>query len=528
MKMVRKVVSCCMALVLCMTTLFTGTVVYATESNAGDMARDSVVYSSESELFAAMRAIYKEQHKDVYKFEVTNELLAQVCYFDTIYNQYMFDARSMFYFNGDQNNIPANEGDYLEQNYYGSTSTCVMGNTIEIDARGAKYCTTLAQETAFESKLASLFASGGALSHVKNLSASEKVVACMDYIRANVKGETSYAPLRHTAYSALCEGTATCQGFSLLLYRMLREVGITNRILMGTDAAAHTYNIVLIDGKYYYCDPSAYVILKGSNSFSPAQLQEHYQTDAFKNNILSRISASDYPVKTTTETPPANTGNNNTETNSGNADAGASNNGNDNTNTNTNTNTNNNKPNDNQASSENTNPESNAEVVEYEILDGADSTYNTYQPSDEGLFLRAAGEIEKFVSVEVDGQIVDSKHYTVKEGSTIIIFTKEFMATLAEGEHIVKFNFTDGFANAKITVAVEEVATETVTEEIAEEETEESTELISEEKDKDNGSMTWIWVVIIIVIVVAVAAGVVFYMKKKQENGGTEESKVAE
>lgn len=507
MKTMKKLTSSCIALALCIAMLLTSTVVYATEPNAGDMARDGVVYSSETELYSAMRAIFKEKQTGSYKFDVTEELLQKVCTYDTGYQTYMFDFRRMFDFYGDQTSIAANEGDYLEQQRYWNISTGVNGTTIEIDTSGTKYCNTVAQESSFERKLSSLFASGGALAHVKSLSASEKVVACMDYINANVRSVSSYDALRHTAYSALCEGQATCQGKALLLYRMLREVGITNRILMGTDSAAHTYNIVLIDGKYYYCDPSTTsVVLKGSSSFSPAQLQEHYQTAEFKNNILSRISATDYPVKTTTETPPVDTGNSN---------AGASNSGNNNTTDNTQNNT---------TENSSSNFQQQTEPVEYEILDGADTTYNTYQPSDDGLSLRAAGEIEKFVSVEVDGEIVDPKYYTVKEGSTIIIFTKEFMDMLTEGDHVVKFNFTDGFASANITVVavVEETETEALTEEELEEATEESTELPSEE-EKDNGSFGGIWIVVIILVIAAGAAGVVFYLKKKQEGNETVE-----
>lgn len=519
----KKIVSLCMALVLCVSTLFTSTVVYATEPSAADMARDGVVYSSEAELYSAMRAIFKEKQTGSYKFDVTEELLQKACTYDTGYQTYMFDFRRMFDFYGDQTSIAANEGDYLEQQRYWNLSTGVNGTTIEIDTSGTKYCNTVAQESSFESKLSSLFASGGALAHVKNLSASEKVVACMDYINANVSSISSYDALRHTAYSALCEGQATCQGKALLLYRMLREVGIANRILMGTDAAAHTYNIVLIDGKYYYCDPSTTtVVLKGSNSFSPAQLQEHYQTAEFKNNILSRISASDYPVKTTTETPPADSGNSNTEANTGSSNAGSSNAG---ASDNANNDTNNTQNNTTQNSD--SQQQTNTELVEYKVLDGVDSKYNTYQSGDEGLSLRASGEIEKFVSVEVDGEVVDPKHYTVKEGSTIIIFTKEFMATLAEGKHVVKFNFTDGFANANITVvaSADEPADEAVTEEIIEEATEESTELPSEAEGKEKGSNAWIWVVVVIVVVAAGAAGVVFFLKKKQEGVKDAENK---
>lgn len=259
-------------------------------------AASETVYSSADELFSAMRKVFKEHLCGEYDFAITEALRDEVCYYDDIYKQYRINSRIIYDFYGDQSSVPASEGDYLEQNHYGSTSIGVNGTTIELSTAATKYMTTLDQEAQFESKLKSLFAAGGALSGIKNASDYEKASACMKYIRENVQGKTAYTPILHTAYSALCEGTATCQGIALLYHRLLREVGIPNRILMGTDSASHTYNIVLIGGKYYYCDASANVLLKGSSDFSPAQLQEHYQSDEFKNQVLSKISAASYPV----------------------------------------------------------------------------------------------------------------------------------------------------------------------------------------------------------------------------------------
>ena len=42
--------------------------------------------------------------------------------------------------------------------------------------------------------------------------------------------------------------------------------------------------------------------------------------------------------------------------------------------------------------------------------------------------------------------------YTVKKGSTIITFNKEFIKTLKEGSHDIKFEFKNGLAKAKLIV----------------------------------------------------------------------------
>ena len=92
-----------------------------------------------------------------------------------------------------------------------------------------------------------------------------------------------------------------------------------------------------------------------------------------------------------------------------------------------------------------------ATPVTYKIIEGADGTYTIN--ADGTYTIRANGEFSKFVSVEMDGKVVDSKNYTAKSGSTIITFSKEYMSSLSAGKHTVKVNFTDGSAETTLTVA---------------------------------------------------------------------------
>ena len=57
-----------------------------------------------------------------------------------------------------------------------------------------------------------------------------------------------------TAYNALKEGKAVCQGYANLFYRLALEMGIDARIIASTDAENHAWNIVKLDGKYYNVD----------------------------------------------------------------------------------------------------------------------------------------------------------------------------------------------------------------------------------------------------------------------------------
>lgn len=90
-------------------------------------------------------------------------------------------------------------------------------------------------------------------------------------------------------------------------------------------------------------------------------------------------------------------------------------------------------------------------MVSYDIIKGANGTYTVN--SGGGYTLRANGEFSKFVSVEVDGKIVDAQYYTVKSGSTSVTFTKEYMNSLSAGKHVTKVNFTDGAAETTFVIA---------------------------------------------------------------------------
>ena len=96
-----------------------------------------------------------------------------------------------------------------------------------------------------------------------------------------------------------------------------------------------------------------------------------------------------------------------------------------------------------------TNPEKPTQK-KYKVIEGAGSVYTLEK--DKSLTVRSDGEYKKFVNVEIDGKVVDSKYYTAWSGSTYIKFKKEFMNTLAAGDHTVRFNYKDGYATAVLTV----------------------------------------------------------------------------
>ncbi len=66
--------------------------------------------------------------------------------------------------------------------------------------------------------------------------------------------------------------------------------------------------------------------------------------------------------------------------------------------------------------------------------------------------LRLDKEPGKFMDVLMDGIYINPSNYTVKEGSTIITFYENYLRTLQEGEHIIKVDFTDGYADTMLTI----------------------------------------------------------------------------
>ena len=89
--------------------------------------------------------------------------------------------------------------------------------------------------------------------------------------------------------------------------------------------------------------------------------------------------------------------------------------------------------------------------VDYEILDGANTSWE--QNSDGSLSIRGSGAISKFVGVKVDGNLVDVKNYTVKEGSTIVTLKADYLNTLSVGNYTFEIIWTDGTTATRFTVS---------------------------------------------------------------------------
>ncbi|MCL6604520.1 MAG: transglutaminase [Paenibacillus sp.] len=90
------------------------------------------------------------------------------------------------------------------------------------------------------------------------MNSHEKIRVIHDWVVTHLKYDNSYR--KYTAYEGLKSGSAVCQGYSLLTYKMLKEAGINNKIVEGTArpeggrSQSHAWNLVQLDGRWYHLD----------------------------------------------------------------------------------------------------------------------------------------------------------------------------------------------------------------------------------------------------------------------------------
>lgn len=92
---------------------------------------------------------------------------------------------------------------------------------------------------------------------VKGKSDYQKVKLIHDFIVNNTRYQ--FTSNCYSAYGALVEGKAVCQGYAQLAYKMLTEAGlkcytITGKASNGSGTQSHAWNMVRVGKKWYYLD----------------------------------------------------------------------------------------------------------------------------------------------------------------------------------------------------------------------------------------------------------------------------------
>ena len=186
------------------------------------------------------------------------------------------------------------EGDYLKWHCQGWTvKASISGNSNEgYDLNifyDVSYLSSLEQEEKVDEEVSNLLKS----LDLSNKTDYQKVKAIYDYICSNVTydhdnlNDKSYS-LKYTAYAALINKTAVCQGYASLFYRLALDAGVDTRVISGEAGGPHAWNIVKLNGKYYNLDStwdagrSTYAyFLKNTNDFDDHVRDNDYQSNEF-------------------------------------------------------------------------------------------------------------------------------------------------------------------------------------------------------------------------------------------------------
>ena len=203
------------------------------------------------------------------------------------------------------------EGDYLRFQYENCTASAKPvtenGEKAILLTYSLSYYDDAEHEAAVDEKVEEIIDSldlGG-------MDDAEKTDAIYNYIIDNVEydydnlADEDYE-LKRTAYAALIDGKAVCQGYSAAFYRLLLAAGVDNRIIFGTginssgESEDHTWNIVRIGDVYYNTDVTRddelgenRYFLKAEDPFGDDHIRsEEYLTEEFA--FSYEISKTDY------------------------------------------------------------------------------------------------------------------------------------------------------------------------------------------------------------------------------------------
>ena len=190
------------------------------------------------------------------------------------------------------------QGDYLRyswQSYGGGASGIVLDNVYYYDITfNFNYFTTKEQEAELTTAINNLISS---FQFDENTSNKKKIDTIHSYITSNItydydnlNREDYY--LHYTAYAALVQKKAVCEGYAVLFYRLAETCGVDARVITGYathNNEAHAWNIVKLGNSYYYLDStwdagvSEYgYYLKGSTDFLGHTNDPKFETNQFK------------------------------------------------------------------------------------------------------------------------------------------------------------------------------------------------------------------------------------------------------
>ncbi|MBP7187426.1 MAG: hypothetical protein KBA55_11820 [Ruminococcus sp.] len=202
------------------------------------------------------------------------------------------------------------EGDYLRlsiEGYSSYTGYVLRDQVMDIVFH---YNSTLEEEAALTAKEEEILASMA----LDEADEYEKISTVYDYLVKNVDYSEDYERSEvYTAYGALVENSAVCQGYIQAMYRMLTDMGVSCRAVMGQgNGGDHVWGIAGINGTYYLLDPTwdsefdgefKIFFLKGTADFDEMSLPVTHvagsgdkRNSAFVPDCTSESFTSAYPI----------------------------------------------------------------------------------------------------------------------------------------------------------------------------------------------------------------------------------------
>ncbi len=218
-----------------------------------------------------------------------------------------------------QSGIANDEGDYLRFNYaryemtiykITSGSDVYYKVTYKID-----YLSSRDQENEVDAAIRTILDG----LDVYNSTDFGKIKAVYDWLGKNVNYDNTSGDhagySKYSAYAAAVQKSAVCQGYTLLSYRLLNELGIANRAIPGNAGGVkHIWNIVPLYGLWYNLDttwgafadesgtrPSYDTFLRGSTDYPGHVREAEYETDAFNGAYPMSQTKYEWQAKSDTE-----------------------------------------------------------------------------------------------------------------------------------------------------------------------------------------------------------------------------------
>ena len=144
-------------------------------------------------------------------------------------NQYMVSTSNLMFF----------KTSTLELNYTTSSNEEIMLKNIQLEQALKEFIKTTVTDNMTEFE--------------KEVAIHDELVKRINYY--DYESIDNIPNIKHTAYGALVQNEAVCDGYSKAFKLLLEEVGIENIIISGTtEGMAHAWNIVSIGEEYYHVD----------------------------------------------------------------------------------------------------------------------------------------------------------------------------------------------------------------------------------------------------------------------------------